>query len=497
MTRKIIRNLILGCLIFLLLFFSLGKLFNPKWNYYGNQAQTRVQSFYQQPKDSIDVLYTGASFAYCGISPLSIYEKYGITGYVFANPSQKSYMSYYYLQEALKTQSPSVVVYEVGTAADDSFATEGYHRKNLDYTKWSREKWDTIQLILKNCADESIKDYLFPLLRYHSRWEDLSSADFNISTDKDYYLMGTALKLTRSAASKKAINKYHDWSSDKEASVAEMNQEYILKMKELCEKNGSSFLLLKVPSLDWSPAISDAVSKFAEENQIPFLDLNLHQEELAIDWTTDSHDAGSHVNLLGAKKVSDYLGAYLSENYSFSNTLSNEDADHWKTSAEKFQQLLDSFSLNVSQELSEYLSIASDENYTVMFSLSGQADQVLSEEQRQALLSCGLTLPEAGSSDHYYAVLDGGKLIAEESGKGKLRCDLEVDPLKVRVVSGKNSVIKVNDGEYARNTAGLNIVVYDKALQKIADSAVFTVKEDGSEHAEHTTIVLVSDDGGE
>ena len=39
-----------------------------------------------------------------------------------------------------------------------------------------------------------------------------------------------------------------------------------------------------------------------------------HQEEIGIDWNTDTYDAGLHLNVYGAEKASVWFGKILAEN---------------------------------------------------------------------------------------------------------------------------------------------------------------------------------------
>lgn len=343
MTRKNVLKMVSASLIFVIIFGILTAVFEPKWNYYGNQTQTRVQAFYRQEKNSHDVIYLGSSFSYCGISPLKIWEEQGISGYVFSNPAQKAWISAYYLEEALKYQTPEVVIYEAGAVTDEEETDEGHNRKNIDYLRWSPTKLKAIMTICKNTG-ESKKEYLFPLLRFHSRWSDLDQTDFHLAWDSEYFLMGTALKLTAKPASEKSIKKYERWetgeSEEISAKIGPKCTEAVLKMKELCEEKGIAFQLVRMPSMQWSPEAGEAVQKFADEQGIPFLDMNLHQDEIGINWETDTHDKGMHLNILGCSKASSFLGRYLAENFEFDTKMSGENRNFWNESAEKFDSLV-------------------------------------------------------------------------------------------------------------------------------------------------------------
>ena len=60
-----------------------------------------IPEFYREKTDP-DLIFIGSSTVYSGVSPVRIYENYGITSYVLASSSQTSWNSYYVLKEALK-----------------------------------------------------------------------------------------------------------------------------------------------------------------------------------------------------------------------------------------------------------------------------------------------------------------------------------------------------------------------------------------------------------
>lgn len=354
MARKDLIKLISACLVFVLFFELLTAVLMPKWNsYHSDQMQTRIQAFYRQEKNSHDVLYLGSSFAYCGISPLHIWKEQGITGYVFAGTGQKPWMSAYYLEEALKYQSPKVVVFEVGAIFDEKEATEGNNRKNIDYMRWSPVKLKAIKTVCEGTG-ESEKEYLFPFLRYHSRWRDLDQKDFHLGWDSSYYLMGTLSWCATRPASEKKIRKYEAFGKQKKKTsppeVGQRGKEAVLEMKKMCEEKGIKFQMVRVPTLSWSTGASRAVDRFAKENDIPYLDLNLCQEETGVDWKADTPDKGEHLNILGCRKSSSFLGRYLKENYVFETKLSKKNRKFWNESAEKFDAAAESYLASTREE---------------------------------------------------------------------------------------------------------------------------------------------------
>ena len=84
-----------------------------------------------EPEDSLDYLYLGSSYAYCDVDPAVIYDRTGLTGYVLAGPEQTLSQTYWYLREALETQSPGLVVLEGSALAFQKY--QSYTQVNVGY----------------------------------------------------------------------------------------------------------------------------------------------------------------------------------------------------------------------------------------------------------------------------------------------------------------------------------------------------------------------------
>ena len=100
----------------LLLHFA-GAVLRPAHTDYGSTWD----AYLCEPEDSIDVLFLGSSYAYCDWSPAAMYAGSGLTGYVMGGSEQTPAITYWYLKEALETQSPSVVVMEASSLFFDRY----------------------------------------------------------------------------------------------------------------------------------------------------------------------------------------------------------------------------------------------------------------------------------------------------------------------------------------------------------------------------------------
>ena len=75
-----------------------------------------MMHYYRQPRDTVDVLAVGTSIAYAGINTNVLWEEYGIAAYDLCSAEQPFWVTYYTLQEALKTQTPRVILLDAKPA---------------------------------------------------------------------------------------------------------------------------------------------------------------------------------------------------------------------------------------------------------------------------------------------------------------------------------------------------------------------------------------------
>ena len=131
---------------------------------------------YYEETTKHDVIFIGDCEVYENISPITLWEEYGITSYIRGSAQQLIWQSYYLLEETLKIEKPKVVVFNVLAMQYNEPQKEAYNRMTIDGMRWSEAKVKNIQASMME--DEKFLDYVFPLLRYHSRWQELDKEDF-------------------------------------------------------------------------------------------------------------------------------------------------------------------------------------------------------------------------------------------------------------------------------------------------------------------------------
>lgn len=301
------------CLAFLLL---LQALLVPK--YTGKQKDGGLTGEYYSYAGNNDVIFIGDCEVYENFSPLTMWEEYGITSCIRGSPQQTIWQSYYLLEETLRYETPKAVVFNVLSMKYDTPESTGsqerreaYNRMTLDTMRWSKSKWDAIYASMTQDErdGDGIWSYIFPLLRYHSRWSELGMEDVeNLFSRQPLshngYLMQTGIKPVSGQFQEPPLADYR---------FGENSYEYLDKMTALCKEKGVELILIKAPSLSplWWEEWDAQMASYAAENELRYINFLSCQEEIGIDWNTDTYDGGLHLNVFGAEKLSRYFGALL------------------------------------------------------------------------------------------------------------------------------------------------------------------------------------------
>ena len=281
---------------------------------------------YYDHAGSNDVVFIGDCEVYENFSPVTLWEEYGITSFIRGSAQQMIWQSYYLMEETFRYETPDVMVFNVLSmkyptpeSTGDSDKREAYNRMTLDGMRWSSSKWNSIlaSMTKEETEWEGMFTYLFPLLRYHDRWSQLTSEDFRYLFHRDPishngYLMQTGIKPVSGEYAEKPLVDYN---------FAESAYYWLDKMVALCKENGTQLVLIKAPSLYpvWWDQWDAQMETYAQENELLYINFLDLVEEVGIDWNTDTYDAGLHLNVYGAEKLSFYFGRILTEQCSVSD----------------------------------------------------------------------------------------------------------------------------------------------------------------------------------
>ena len=297
--------------ILILIIIFLNKLFSPVGTYEASwYSSWAMQDMYKQKENTIDVLYVGDSNVYAGISPLEIYDKTGITGFSASTPMQDFVGSYYIIKEFFKKQNPKVVMIESSEffTLKENFSELG-KSSEIYFMKTGKNKIDMINDSDYNFSKEEKLRYLFPVLKFHTRYSKLTEFDFRkLITKSEISYKGYLYDPNIKKLERKKRNRQLD---ETEETIEQNNpnliiQEYVKNklalLNEFCKQNNSELVVLSMPTTDeLSEEKYKVLKQYLQEQNIKYINYDFEAQN-PIDWTTDTQDGGWHLNIYGAEK---------------------------------------------------------------------------------------------------------------------------------------------------------------------------------------------------
>ena len=307
--KKTIVPIVAVVLIFLVLLGIATRLLQPK--YMTDLVEGSMLSQYYRESGGHDVIFVGDCEMYANISPMELYREQGITAYVRGSSQQLIWQSYYVLKETFQYEIPRAVVYNVNAMRYGEPISEAFHRLTIDKMKWSKEKVDIIQASMME--EEDFWSYVFPILRYHSRFDELTKEDFQYffktrDTTWNGHLMNKNVKPLESLPAQRIMADY---------SFPEICWDYLEQMRRLCEEYNTELILVKAPSVYpfWYDEYDAQIQEYADKHGLAFYNFLDNVEEMGIDYNVDTYDGGLHLNLAGAQKLSRHFAGILAEKH--------------------------------------------------------------------------------------------------------------------------------------------------------------------------------------
>lgn len=312
-TKSFILKFLFSALVVLGSLYLLQRLLMPKYAS-GIVEGAMIAEYYREEKDH-DVVFIGDCEVYENFSPQVLWDDFGINSYIRGSAEQLIWQSYYILEDTLQYETPKVVIFNIQSMQFDKPQREAYNRMTIDGMRWSRAKIKSIQASMT--SQEQFLDYVFPILRYHSRWCELSAedAEYMFETPRvshNGYYMRVDVKPAENIPEGKPMADYR---------FGENAYQYLDRIVALCEEKGIQLILIKAPSLYpfWYDEWEAQIEEYAAGHHLAYINFLELIDEIGIDYNTDTYDGGLHMNLSGAEKLSGYMGDFLTRETSVSD----------------------------------------------------------------------------------------------------------------------------------------------------------------------------------
>ncbi|MBR5116648.1 MAG: hypothetical protein IK096_06235, partial [Lachnospiraceae bacterium] len=265
-----------------------------------------VEQLYATPKDLVDVLFVGSSHCYAAINPDLLWRDFGIASFDMAISGQDKPSALYYTKEALKTQSPKVIMVDLLATTFEEGIAGNVYRNMLSM----RSSPDQVKMVLEEPVGEKA-DYILKWPVIHSRYRELKAYDFMIN-EYSRYGRGYCYRF----AANEVIHRPGTEAMTDTTVISDKNRAWIDSFIDLAKKNDAKLHMMILP---YEMTIEDkmifnGVEDYLREKEIPCMDFNCMMSDLDLRYLTDFMDEG-HLNYYGGAKLTTYLGAFLRDTY--------------------------------------------------------------------------------------------------------------------------------------------------------------------------------------
>ena len=484
MRRKYIVRLLCIILCCCLMVCVINPLFKLKQNHYYavNTDVTELpyfaekwDGFYEKERATIDVLYVGSSDFHTDIDPNVIYEKNGFTSYVLSADQMSGKSVRYYIEEALKYQSPKVVFVDVQSLIHPDTHSELSHHYSYDYMKLGITK---LRGILQ-MEEVNYEELLFPFIKYHNRWEELSELDFKyFSLDKKNLLNGHFCYMLVSAQNAPTKYKYQDarWTLDNLG--YNETARCIDEILKYCNEKKIKMVLVRTPNIYSYKEFEYycALEKYVSDRDILFWNFNEDSENMRIDYTTDFVDS-AHMNQQGSEKFSDYFGKKIKNSFRLPDHRFDFTYEEWNEAYRQEQHLIDVFNIrhyNYADEYYENGKMESEDlcwlytykNRDDLIKIPGVSQLIGNNKKNREYSKLCFISSHGGEYEL------GNNVSCDESIDSKLGCEVQFeylsDCLRIWI---DDTYIQTQESDGI-----VDLIIYDKKINKIIEHCTINTK---------------------
>lgn len=469
--RKAIFRIGIFLVILMLLLFRWNSVFKMK----DGDGIYDLTKFYELEDNTVDVLILGSSHAFEDFNTGTLWDEFGTSSFVLGGSSQPMWNTYYYLKEALKTQSPKVIVLEgyMTTYVYDYIDNSRIIKNNYGL-HWSKDKIESLKI---SAPEKQWREFFFEYVQYHTRYKDIDQKDYLKNQGNPLFInwkgFGCNMDTTPFTV--------NDVSGIKEDSpMTKKTEKYYRMILELAKDNNIPIIVVITPYADISDSdqrVFNGAEIIAKEYEIPFINCNLLNQEIGIDYSTDAADI-AHLNYRGNQKLSQYIGQYLSDHYEIPDHRDDARYLSWQADADYIRRMVYNQELTETVLAERIVQKIKDPDYWVFVSVDGKVHTTSDETIKSLLNGIGIQTEEA---NRVWYVKDGLSVWDTSKAPGELYLSTETHDFHLIRAQDKDgayyNTIVVDNVQYSKVNNGVNIVVYDTVTEKIVDCIGFDADE--------------------
>jgi len=415
-------------------------------------------------KDTMDVVIVGSSHVYHGILPATLWTEYGIAGFDMSISAMDKDSAYYNLKHLCETQSPKVVCVDVLPLLYEKHAVQGNVYRNMLSLPYSK---NAIDLVDSYVSEEERMDYILKFPIIHTRYKELTKADFY---DSEYAIYGRGERISFVAGGNPQFEIANTYTGCGE--LSERNTTWLDNMMEMAETEGYELVFLVTPfqTDESEQGIMNAAARYVTDKGYRFLDGGRYTNEIGLDPQTDYSDP-EHMNSVGAQKMTSWLGAYLESICEFEDHTGDERYDLWNKDAyylenARFMSVLEGANFASYEEWLQFITTMPNVTYVVSLDGAWETSTLPLADYMECL---NIPSEEVQNGGAWVGALGENTKLADNSFEGTIYYDLD----RYSSIRIKRTESETQGNIYINNTScqyvkdGMNVSIYNHITREI------------------------------
>ena len=316
----------------------------------------RIQGFYLEDKNTIDVALVGSSEVYASFAPGMAYEKFGFTSFDYATASCTPTAAVTQVKEILDNQKPKLILMEVNAflynadknGVDVNAFKDSSIRNYIDNIPMNDNK----KAFIDEYIDKDLQiEYYLPIIKYHSAWNDLPESysyikSCNEQQERGYSVLKGYKTKTRIFQPLQQNFNNQIAKDDKKVPLSPTSSEELKKLLDYCKKEKINIAFFRAPHIVTENNIirserTNTIDEIITSNGFDFYNLERNYTDIGIDIKNDFYNY-DHLNIYGSEKFTEYFAKLIKDKYNIGKTrLTEKQQSHWENVAKSFRKLYD------------------------------------------------------------------------------------------------------------------------------------------------------------
>ena len=316
---------------------------------HADHNRQRVKGYFDEEKDSLDVVFLGASEVYSDIAPGYAYRKDGLTGYLFATQANSILNYKAQLKNILNTQKPKLIVIELNGALYGNREAEEVTKESNLRNYADNVSLDGVKLEwMANNGALFNAEYWFPILKYHGVWSDFpDKMQYQQTVLGDRmrgygYLKGILNETTIFKKTQESYNPELAQSGQNKRPLLRESEKALRDLLQFCkDEKLENVVFARFPHIVVSRTFdrferSNAAGDIVKEYGFDYLNFEKDFAQTGLSEETDFYNL-DHLNVYGQKKFTAYVMDVLKQRYGLTpGEHSEAAAKEWETCADYY-----------------------------------------------------------------------------------------------------------------------------------------------------------------